>query len=136
MVKSLTLNCRLTKYQSQNNRLSVRTSISQRSQRCSLINQRGRRISLSPDVFPCVSLPMLFVDADRRYLGFRPTLARTHILSLCLSATLPYLLPFIRRCAATILINRNIHFSVFSPIISKVAPPRNWCHRFGMKSLC
>jgi hypothetical protein len=26
---------------------------------------------------------MLFVDADRRYLWFRPTLARTHILSLC-----------------------------------------------------
>ena len=136
MVKLLTLNCRLTKYRSQNNRLSVRTFISQISQRCSLINQRGRHISLSPDVFSCVSLPMLFVDVDRRYLRFRPTLARTHILSLCLSATWPYLLPFIRRCAAAILINRNIHFSVFSSLISKVAPPQNWCHRFGMKSLC
>jgi hypothetical protein len=70
MVKSLTLNCRLTKYRSQNNRLSVRTSISQRSQRCSLINQRGRRISLSPDVFSYVSLPTLYTDADRRYLSF------------------------------------------------------------------
>ena len=134
MVKSLILNCRLTKYRSQNNRLSVRTSISQRSQRCALINQRGRRILLSPNVFPCVSLVTLFVDADRRYLRFRPTLARTHILSLCLSATLPYLLPFIRRCAATNLINRNIHFSVFSSIISKVAPPRNWWQRWDEKS--
>jgi hypothetical protein len=35
-------------------------------------------------VFPCVSIVMLFVDADRRYLRFRPTLARTHILSLSL----------------------------------------------------
>ncbi len=50
---------------------------------------------------------MLFVDADRRYLQFRPTLARTHThsLSLCLSATLLPSLPDKRRCAAVIMIN-------------------------------
>ncbi len=84
MVKSLILNCRLTKYRSQNNRLSVRTSISQRSQRYSLINQRGRRISLSPDVFPCVSLPTLYADADRRYPGFDQH-SHAHTFSLSLS---------------------------------------------------
>jgi hypothetical protein len=35
---------------------------------------------------------------------------------------LPCLLPFIRRCAAIILINRNIDFSVFGSLISKVTP--------------
>ena len=84
MVKSLTLNCRLTKYRSQNNRLSVRTSISQRSQRGSLINQRGRRISLSPDVFSYVSLLTLSTDADRRYLSFDQH-SHSYALSLSLS---------------------------------------------------
>ena len=88
MVKSLILNCRLTKYRSQNNRLSVRTSISQISQRCSLINQKGRCISLSPDVFPCVSLPTLYTDVDRRYLGFDQ---HSHVHTFSLSLSLCYL---------------------------------------------
>ena len=127
MVKSLIFELSSHQISEPNNRLSVRTFISQRSQRCSLINQRGRCISLFPNVFPYVSLPTLYTDADRRYRSFGQH-SHAHTFSLCLSATLPYLLPFIRCCAATILINRNIHFSVFSPIISKVAPPRKECY--------
>ncbi len=67
-----------------NNRLSVRTSISQMSQRGSLINQRDRRISLFPDVFSYVSLPTLSTDADRRYPGFNQH-SHSHALSLSVS---------------------------------------------------
>ena len=67
-----------------NNRLSVRTSISQMPQRGSLINQRGRRISLFPDVFSYVSLPTLSTDADRRYLSFDQH-SHSHAFSLSVS---------------------------------------------------
>ncbi len=47
------------------------------------------------------------------------------LLSLCLSATLPFPLPFKRCCDTAILINRNIDFSVFGSLISKVTPTSN-----------
>jgi hypothetical protein len=43
-------------------------------------------------------------------------------LSLCLSATLPFPLSLKRCCDTAILINRNIDFSVFGYLISKVTP--------------
>ncbi len=102
----------------------MRTSISQISQRYSLINQRDRRIlyhqmCFHVSLFPCCL--WMLIDA---IFGFDQH-SHAHTFSLCLSATLPYLLPFIRRCAAAIRGNRNTHFSVFSSIISKVAPLRN-----------
>ena len=84
MVKQLTLNCRLTKYRSQNNRPSVRTSISQISQRCSLINQRGRcilyhQMCFHVSFFPCCL--WMLIDA---ILGFDQH-SHAHTFSLSLS---------------------------------------------------
>jgi hypothetical protein len=84
MVKSLIFELSSHQISEPNNRLSVRTVISQRSQRCSLINQRGRRISLFPNVFPYVALPTWYTDADRRYLGFDQH-SHTHTFSLSVS---------------------------------------------------
>ncbi len=47
-------------------------------------------------------------------------------LSLCLSATLPFPLSLKRCCDTAILINRNIDFSVFGSLISKVTPTSNY----------
>jgi hypothetical protein len=52
--------------------------------------------------------------------------------SLCLSATLPFPLSFKRCCDTAILINRNIDFSVFGSLISKVTPTSNFMLNINM----
>ncbi len=84
MVKSLILNCRLTKYRSQNNRPSLRTSISQISQRCSLINQRGRRILYHQMCFHVSFFPCCLWMLIGAILGFdQHSHAHTFSLSYC-----------------------------------------------------
>jgi hypothetical protein len=64
--------------------------------------------SLSP------SLSVLFVDHEPTLFRCRPTLAHTLTLTLCLSTTLPFSLPFKRCCDTLIGINRNTDFSLSS----------------------
>jgi len=99
----------------------VGTNIAPRSQQMLLINQRGRRI-VSPKYvcnmcfYVCFSLPhsacclWMLTDAIPG-----STYTRTHTpLSLCLSATLPFSLPFKRCCDTGLMINRNTDFSQLS----------------------
>jgi hypothetical protein len=99
-------------------RLIVRTNIAPRSQRLVLINQRGRHI-LSPKMLTiCVSMCSLSACCLWMLTDAIPvsTYTRTHTpsLSLCLSATLPFSLPFKRCCDTGLMINRNTDFSQLS----------------------
>ncbi len=119
-----------------NNRLSVRNPTSQISQRLSLINQRRRHIlyiQMCFHVFLCPCCLWMLIDA---ILGFDQH-SHAHTFSLSVSP-LPCLISLrIKGAAPPQFWSIKIHISSDSVlIISKVAPIRNWCHRFGMKSLC
>ncbi len=97
------------------------TNIAPRSQQILLINQRGRRI-VSPKYVCNMCFYVFSLSLSQRVVcrcwptlfRCRPTLAHTLTLALCLSATLPFSLPFKRCCDALIGINRNTDFSLFS----------------------
>ncbi len=95
------MNCRIHQISETVIRSSVGTNIIPKSQQLWLINQRGRLIvSLKYVRNMCfyvfsLSLSQRVVCGCRLTLfRCRPTLAHTLILSLCLSATLPFFLPF------------------------------------------
>jgi hypothetical protein len=87
LCKEATLFVELSSFQISklNNRLTVRNLIKTGSKTSSLIDHKCRLSFIAIDVF---SLPYAVVDVDQRCWGFRPTLAHTLLLSLCLSAIL------------------------------------------------
>ncbi len=119
-----------------NNRLSVRNTISQISQRLSLINQRCRRILYHQMCFHVFLYPCCLWMLINAILGF-DLHSHAHTFSLSASLLPCFISLWIKGAALPQSGSIELHISSDSVlIISKVALIRNWCHRIGMKSLC